>query len=45
MKIKGLGKRKNIKNNRKMDPNKKEIKIKHESDANPNATTIYFTAK
>ena len=28
-----------------MDPKQKEIKIKHESDANPNATTIYFLLK
>ena len=28
-----------------MDPKQKEIKIKHESDANSNATTIYFYCK
>ena len=41
IKIKGL-ERKNIKKNMKMNPKQKEIKIKHENDANPNATTIYF---
>ena len=41
IKIKGL-ERKYIKKNIKMDPKKKEIKINHESDANPNSTTIYF---
>ena len=30
-------------NIKKMNPNKKEIKIDHESDANSNATTFSFT--
>ena len=38
-KIKGLENKK-IKKNRKWTPNKKEIKIKHESDTNPSATTV-----
>ena len=28
-----------------MNPNKKEIKIDPESDANSNATTFYFTSQ
>ena len=45
-KIKGLERKYiYIYKSRKWNPNKKEIKIKHESDANPNATTIYFYCK